>query len=183
MSHNVLGRCFNLWFVFSIILIAGVVVLCMLRLDGTFFLPFTNAFGGENAWEGIAPDYCNCSTNGHSTYCNLIGTFNSLLFSTNVTDNYYENILPLIDLVESYTVDKGLSLPEGYAQLNADTYSDAYYTTLSFDKDATFSYCPFETCAMISTLSYDDYSSSVSQYYLQLTDGSCSNSIFTTAKW
>lgn len=157
---------------------------CMLRLDGTFLLPFSNSIGGPMAWDEGIPQYCNCSTEiGHSNECNYIGTLNSLLFSTNITELYWTNILPLMDMIDTYVAEYGGTLQQAYRHLNQQVYPYAFNTSLYYYGNTTLSFCPFDTCALITTTSYDTYSYSISEYYFQLRSGSCSNTVFTTSHW
>jgi hypothetical protein len=120
---------------------------------------------------------------GQSSYCDLIGTVNSLLYSTNYSStDYWVGIYPLIDLVAQYVDANNGSLAAGYRQLNAAAYEDSFLTIFG-GAEPTYDFCPFDTCAMITIASFDDFSAGVSPYNFELTDGGCSNAVIIDTNW
>jgi hypothetical protein len=124
--------------------------------------------------------FCSANETGRTPECNLMSFITTLLYSTVYTSvNFPEIIYDLLDLTQRYQAQYGSAW---FSYLNKDAYLASFGTATDENYDGMFDFCGFE-CSMIAIVTSDDTNYATSEYYYQLSNGSCTDTIFASTDW
>jgi hypothetical protein len=121
---------------------------------------------------------------GKTPQCNLMSFVTSLIFNpSNATQPFPENIYGILELASKY--QSTYRQQDWYQQLTSDAYVASFVTALGLTGNEypdMFAFCGYK-CSAISVVTSDSYNYATSEYYYQLTNGSCTDSIFSSTNW
>jgi hypothetical protein len=153
-------------------------IICGLLVGYMPAIPFANHLGGPMAtWY---PEFCDCNSDvGKSESCDSMYLSNSLYIPT-TRDDSYEYLRNVIYWALAYQEYYGSDF-YGYMMYNA--YSVNWLTVNLQDSrnEIAQQFCGFN-CTLLA-MAVGDYNSYINEYGFLLTNGSCSDEVFTTTNW